>query len=242
MEIEVYENAEAVSEAAAQYICRTAQEAVLKNGHFLLSLAGGRTPNLLYRRLAEQPYCSVMPWRQTFIFWGDERFVPPSHTDSNYGAAWLQLFSKIDISSDHIYPVPAILTNADNSAILYEHMIRRTFASLAASQFDLTLLGMGNDGHVASLFPGREAVAESRRWVVSTENPSGQQRLTLTLPVLNESKQILFLVTGAEKKAILQKVASDQHQEVKQFPAAMFRGRIRTLWMVDRAACENPLL
>lgn len=240
MEIEVYENVEAVSEAAAQYICRTAQEAVLKNGHFLLALAGGRTPNLLYRRLAEQPYCSIMPWQQTFVFWGDERFVPPSHTDSNYGTAWLQLFSKIDISSEHIYPIPTILTNADNSAILYEQMIRRTFTALSTAQFDLTLLGMGNDGHTASLFPGREAVAERVRWVVPTENPSGQQRLSLTLPVLNESRQILFLVTGAEKKAMLQKVAGDQRQEIKQYPAAMVKGRTRTLWMVDRAACESP--
>lgn len=239
MEIEVYENVAAVSEAAAQYICRTAQEAVLEKGHFLLALAGGRTPNLLYRRLAEQPYFSKMPWQQTFVFWGDERFVPPLHIDSNYGAAWLQLFRKINISSEHIYPIPTILTNLDNSAILYEQMIRRAFTSLSAKQFDLTLLGMGDDGHTASLFPGREAVAERVRWVVPTENPAGQQRLSLTLPILNESKQILFLVTGVEKKAMLQKVANDQRQEIKQYPAAMIKGRARTLWMVDSAAYES---
>lgn len=239
MEIEVYESVEAVSEAAAQYICRTAQEAVLKNGHFLLALAGGRTPNLLYRRLAEQPYCSIMPWQQTFVFWGDERFVPPSHIDSNYGTAWLQLFRRINISSEHIYPIPTILTNPDNSAILYEQMIRRAFTSLSATQFDLTLLGMGDDGHTASLFPGREAVAERVRWVVPTENPAGQQRLSLTFPILNESKQILFLVTGVEKKAMLQRVVNDQRQEIRQYPAAMIKGRARTLWMVDSAAYEN---
>lgn len=236
MEIKVYDDMEAVTEAAAEYICHAAQSAAREKGYFTLVLAGGRTPNLLYQRMAEQPYRKQMPWQQTFIFWGDERFVSPAHPDSNYGAAWFQLLSKVGSLADQIYPMPTMLTNSDNAAILYEKTIRGAFTALGTRQFDLTLLGMGNDGHTASLFPGRNAVAEDRRWVVATESPSGQERVTLTFPLLNESKQILFLVTGEEKKEMLQKVMEDRQQANMHYPAAMVSGRQKTLWMIDKAA------
>lgn len=236
MEIKIYEDMKAVSEAAAEYICHTAQNGVGEKGYFTLVLAGGRTPNLLYQRMAEQPYCKQMPWQQTFVFWGDERFVSPAHPDSNYGAAWFQLFSKLGRLADQIYPMPTTLTNSGNAAILYQKTICRVFETLGTKQFDLTLLGMGNDGHTASLFPGSNAVGEERRWVAATESPSGQQRLTLTLPLLNESKHILFLVTGEEKKEMLQKVMEDRQQATMHYPAAMVSGRQKTLWLIDKAA------
>lgn len=239
MEVKVYKDMEAVTEAAAEYICSAAQSAVRKKGYFTLVLAGGRTPNLLYQRMAEQPYCDQIPWQQTYIFWGDERFVPPAHPDSNYGTAWLELFSKLENLADQIYPMPTTLINAGNAAILYEKTIRRVFTALGTKQFDLTLLGMGNDGHTASLFPGRDAVKEDRRWVVSTESPSGQKRVTLTFPLLNESKEILFLVTGEEKKEILQKVMEDRKQANMHYPAAIVSGHQKTLWMIDEAAYFN---
>lgn len=239
MEIKAYEDMAAVTEAAAAYICSAAQGAVREKGYFTLVLAGGRTPNLLYQRMAEQPYCDQIPWKQTFIFWGDERFVPPAHRDSNYGAAWFQLFNKVGSLADHIYPIPTTLTSSDNAAILYERTIRRAFTVLGTKQFDLTLLGMGDDGHTASIFPGKDAVEEDRRWVVSTESPSGQERVTLTFPLLNESKQILFLVTGEAKKEIFQKVMQDRKQAKMHYPAAMVSGRQKTLWMIDKAADFN---
>jgi len=135
--------------------------------------------------------------------------------------------------------MPTTLINAGNAAILYEKTIRCVFTALGTKQFDLTLLGMGHDGHTASLFPGRDAVKEDRRWVVSTESPSGQKRVTLTFPLLNESKEILFLVTGEEKKEILQKVMEDRKQANMHYPAAMVSGRQKTLWMIDEAAYFN---
>jgi len=237
--LEVYADAKTVCEAAANYICHVAQQAVQEKGYFTLALAGGRTPNLLYQRLAEAPYSIEMPWQQSFIFWGDERYVLPTQPDSNYGAAWEQLFSKINIPADNIYPMPTTLANSEEAATLYEQTIHCVFTTLRTTELDLVLLGMGDDGHTASLFPGSKAVSEYERWVVSTQNPNGQQRLTLTVPILNKTKQILFLVTGEEKKSMLHTILTDHQQGKMRYPAAMVSGRQKTVWMVDTAATNK---
>lgn len=228
---------EAVAAAAADIICETACSSVKDKGYFTLVLSGGRTPNLLYDLLATAKYADALPWEQMLFFWGDERYVPPSHKDSNYRSANERLFSKLPIPPANIYPMGVDLPDASQAARLYERELRAIFRERRCSGFDLTLLGMGADGHTASLFPASPALVDKENWVAATAGPGGQLRLTLTIPLINASDTVLFLVTGAEKKAMLTAVMTEIKQGTAEYPAAMVRGRNRTVWLVDQAAC-----
>lgn len=239
MKISVFPTPESVAAAAADIIAEAAHSAVREKGYFTIALSGGRTPNLLYDLLATTEYAGVLPWKQMLFFWGDERYVPSSHRDSNYGSAKDRLFSKVPIPAANVHPMTTADQDASQAARLYEQTIRELFRARGCSGFDLTLLGMGTDGHTASLFPVSTALGEEKQWVTTADGPGGQLRLTITIPLINASKAVLFLVTGQEKQSMLTAVMAEHRQGAGKYPAAMVQGREQTLWLVDRAAYDK---
>lgn len=176
-----------LADAAAERFAETAEMAVARAGRFTVALAGGSTPKGLHARLAAEPYRSRIPWSRAHVFWGDERCVPPAHTESNFGMAMETLLRHVPIPQAQIYRMRGEDPDPDRAAAEYERLLRNVFELEAGAlpRFDLVLLGMGADGHAASLFPGSPVLREATRLVVApyVERVAGY-RLTLTLPVL----------------------------------------------------------
>ncbi|MBS2035056.1 6-phosphogluconolactonase [bacterium] len=218
--IEVFADGPAVARAALQFWI----ERHSRGGPFWVSLAGGTTPKELYRMLAEQP----LNWTDLHLLWGDERFVPPDHADSNFRMvkeAWLDRIS--GVGESHPWK---ILETAEASAEDYEKTLRAHPQGV-----DLCLLGMGDDGHTASLFPDSKGLDEKNRWAIANwVEKFNSHRLSMTYPYLNLSKEVLFLVTGAGKAAALREVLRDGRH-----PAAGVRGREATYFFVDQAAAAE---
>ncbi len=230
----------ALAQEAAKLVVATAEEAVARCGRFTVALAGGSTPKRLYSLLAAKPYCARLPWQETHIFWGDERVVPPEHPDSNFGMVRAILLSRVPIPANQVHRMQAERADLDAAAGEYEAEIARTFAAQPPDEppaFDLILLGLGTDGHTASLFPHTPALRETKRWVAPNDIPELKaSRLTLTIPILNRAAMILFLVSGIEKAAALQAVLEGPF-DPEQLPAQLIRpvtGRL--VWLVDQAA------
>jgi 6-phosphogluconolactonase len=227
------------AQAAAEFV-RLANERSATAGRFAVALSGGSTPRALYSLLAGAEFQSQVPWDRVHFFWGDERCVPPDHPDSNYRMAFETLLSKAPVPEENIHRIEAELV-PEIAAARYEKAIR-DFFSLADSAwpaFDLVILGLGDDGHTASLFPGSEALNERHRLVVAAYNEKlKSHRVTLTLPVLNRAANIFFLVAGASKTAILRDVL--QRESSKNLPAQQIdppNGRL--IWFVDQAAAAS---
>ena len=226
----------ALARHAAEFIVA---EAAQVTGRFTLSLSGGSTPKVLYALLATPEFRDRMPWDRVHLFWGDERFVAHDHADSNYRMTREALLDQVPIPPEHVHGVPDDGTPAD-AAQRYDRTLRTFYGreNLDASRplFDVTLLGLGEDGHTASLFPASPALDETLAWVVAVASPGGanvdQPRITMTLPAIASSGTVLFLAAGAGKRAILQRVWAGDHD----LPSARVRAMGRTLWMVDRAA------
>lgn len=235
----VVAHSEELSRVAAEEFVVHAETAVRKKGFFTVALSGGSTPKGLYRKLAGGPYREKIPWSKVHFFWGDERCVPPGHPDSNYHMARESLFNKVPIPEVNIYRMPAELEDHDRAAAEYEKTIR-TFFHLAAGEkpsFDLVLLGMGDDGHTASLFP-RTSALEDRDHLVSANyiEKLSAWRLTLTVPVINRAAQILFLISGESKASVLREVLEGDFQPLR-LPSQLIRpvhGRL--LFIADRLA------
>jgi 6-phosphogluconolactonase len=207
-----YADAEVLAEAAARRFVDSARRAVARSDRFHVVLAGGSTPRALYRRLAEPPHRDAVPWDKTFFAFGDERCVPPDHERSNYRMARETLFAPLQISESRVLRMKGEQTPAD-AARRYEVRLGDLFLGRSRRHFDLVLLGVGADGHTASLFPGTAALAETERWVVANEVPGlGEWRLTLTLPALNSARRVIFLATGEEKaRAIAEAFGGVEH-------------------------------
>jgi 6-phosphogluconolactonase len=196
----------------------------------------------LYALLADDAsWRAQLPWEKMHFFWGDERHVPPDHPDSNYCMSYEAMLSKVPIPTANIHRIKGEYPSAEQAATEYEYTLREFFPvpSSRFPRFDLVLLGMGQDGHTASLFPGTDALHEQRRWVVANwVEQLKTYRLTLTLPVLNTAACAIFLVSGAEKADMLRVVLeADAHST--QFPAQLIRpthGRV--LWFIDEAAAR----
>jgi 6-phosphogluconolactonase len=203
-----------------------------------LCLAGGQTPRILYRVLATE-YRDTIPWPRLHLFWGDERYVPPDDANSNYRLVRESLLDHVPIPKENVHPMPTDLRDPNDAAAAYEETLRERFPP-PCPRFDLVLLGMGTDGHTASLFPGSPALAERTRWVATARaSVEPRVRLTLTLPVLNRASLIFFLVTGAEKADALRRVLAGP-PEASPYPAAAVRpedGRI--VWWVDEQAARS---
>jgi 6-phosphogluconolactonase len=233
----------ALAQEAAKRVVAIAEEAVARCGRFTVALSGGSTPKRLYSLLADEPYRTRLPWRETHIFWGDERAVPPDHPDSNFGMARATLLSRVPIPANQVHRMQAERADLDEAAGEYQAEIAKTFAAQPPDEppaFDLILLGLGTDGHTASLFPYTRALRETRRWVAPNYIPTLKaNRLTLTTPILNRASMILFLISGIEKAAAFQAVLQGPPAP-ERLPAQLIRpiaGRL--VWLIDQAAASR---
>lgn len=207
---------------------------------FSFCLSGGETPKRLYELLAEPSRRARFPWERTHCFWGDERVVARDDPRSNFRMAWQALLRHVPVPAENIHAIPTGRTSAEAGAAEYEAALRRFYGAetLAPERplFDLTLLGLGVDGHIASLFPGSPALAETRRWVVAIAGEGAPGRITLTYPALASSAAIAFVVVGERKrKAFAAARAGDP-----ALPAARLRPAGAVYWFADRAAAAMP--
>lgn len=236
-------DAEAVAEHAAQEFVRRARESTVERGVFRVALAGGSTPRRTYELLAEPALAKRVDWGATHIFFGDERSVAPDHPDSNFHTAHTALLSHVPVPDAQVHRMAGERGDLKQAAREYEGVLARAFGVSPDSglpRFDVVLLGMGKDGHTASLFPYTTALDETRAWVVDNDVPSQQtQRLTLTASVINAARCVLFLVAGSDKAEPLRCVIEGPRDE-RQFPSqriAPTDGEL--LWLVDQAASAN---
>jgi 6-phosphogluconolactonase len=227
--------------AAAEEVVRAAKESVGARGRFTIALSGGSTPKNLFNLLATNARTSL-PWERTFFFWGDERHVPPTHPDSNYRMANEIMLSKIPVAPENIFRVPAENPDAAAAAEAYEQTLRKFFQLEAGPfpVFDMILLGMGPDGHTASLFPGTAGLQEKSRLVIANwVDKLKASRITLTLPVLNAGRCVAFLVSGTDKADALHAVLEGDAPG-EQYPSKLVRPtQGKLIWLVDRAAASG---
>ena len=240
----IYPDADALAKGAALDLLRHAQRAVMERGFFTLALAGGSTPRKLYTLLGSDPAFREFPWAQTHVFFGDERYVPPTHIDSNFLMASTTLFSSGLVPAAHVHRIRSELPDANMAAVDYDVELHTFFDATMrfnhCPRFDVILLGMGPDGHTASLFPGSKGLEEKERWVIANwVEKFNSFRITFTFPVLNAARSVMLLVAGADKADMLHDVLvsnrnSDVHpvQRVKPFDGTK-------VWLLDRAAAAQ---
>ena len=230
-ELRIFADSDGLCREAAERILRAGQKAVADEGRFVLLLSGGQTPRRLYALLGSAEYRDRLDWTRTHLFWGDERAVPLSDPQSNYRMVAETLLSRIVIPEDHIHRIRTELP-PEEAAASYERELREFFAG--PPRFHVALLGMGADGHTASLFPGSPALREQKRLVVATAKGS-IERISLTLAALNAAREVLFMVTGTAKAPVL--AAALEGPLDSGLPAALVRPASgQVVWLVDRAA------
>lgn len=233
------QSAQEVGHEAARFFDEAAETAVRRTGTFWVALSGGSTPELMYRALVGPEFHDRVPWAQGEYFWSDERCVPPDHPDSNYGLAERSLLPKVRVPRERIHRMRGELP-PERAAADYEQELRRAFAVAAPAipRFDLLLLGMGDDGHTASLFPESPALDETTRLTASNYvKKFDAHRLTLTYPVINAARNVLFLVAGEKKAPALRQVMRGGGAPV---PAARVHPKDgRLIWFVDEAAAAR---
>lgn len=242
-EIKIFSDEGALIRAQAERIVKVAAEAIGSRGRCLLALSGGSTPRPLYQLLASPPHAAAIDWSRVHLFWGDERCVPPDHPDSNYRMTREALIDRVPLPPDNVHRVRGE-DPPERAAEAYERVLREFFGpgDKPARSFDLTLLGLGPDGHTASIFPGTAATTETTRWAmaVHVQHPRDMWRVTLTPIVLNASADVTFLVAGAGKAARLQQVVEDRDERRPLLPAQLIKpsnGKLH--WMVDAAAATG---
>ena len=226
----VFKTAEAVAVHAAEWLCSVACG---RNGEIAICLSGGSTPRRLYQHLASATIARRVPRDRIHWFWGDERFVPHA---SNYRMAYEALFSCVPISKDRVHPIPTEGLSPQQAAASYQALLQRFYGGKRLNQdrpiFDVTLLGVGEDGHTASLFPGSLALRENRQWVLAVVGEAPETRITITYPVLDSSRSLAVLATRANKKGILERIRAGD----TSLPAARVRPIGGLYWFVDHAA------
>lgn len=234
-------NAEAVAEEAARRWVQIAQEAIGARGAFQIMLSGGYTPRVLYGLMATTPWRDQAPWQQTYVFFTDERRVPPSSPDSNYRMIRELLLDHVPVPEDHIFRLQG--EGLESSVIRdYENKLRRQFQLgwQEWPRFDLVLVGLGGDGHIASIYPGTRAVSDLSNMVVVYEVPKmGTERVTVTLPVINHARNILFMVTGSDKAAPLSATLEGPPQPSTYPGQAVKPVDGKLAWLVDEAAASQ---
>ena len=227
---------------AAAMFAAEASRAIDERGVFNVALSGGSTPKAVFSMLADDPALrSQVDWKRVRFFWGDERHVPPDHPDSNYRMTREALLDRVPIDPEHVYRIKSEDPDAARAAADYEDTLLTAFGMTTGSapQFELILLGMGPDGHTASLFPGTDAVRETRRLVVANHVPSlNTERITLTAPVFNAGATVLFLVTGENKAPALKAVLEGPY-DPDRLPSQLIRPtRGRLIWLLDPPAAR----
>jgi 6-phosphogluconolactonase len=261
--MEVHRDAEAAALAAAARFVEIGRSAIEQRGRFCVALAGGATPMRMYEMLADAArigaprildgdergensrqsrHDDTLDWGLVHVFFGDERCVPPDHADSNYAMVRRCLLDRVDVPDHRVHRIKGEVAPCELAADRYDSMLRKFFGVRDVRPpleptFDLVLLGIGEDGHTASLFPGSQAVAEVRRWAVHTQAPDGvesRDRITLTLPVINAARRVMFVATGANKSYIVRTLLSGLGNQ--SWPATLVHCAGAVEWHVDEAA------
>jgi 6-phosphogluconolactonase len=236
-ESRVYPDAASLARAAAEHFVTLATAAIAAHGQFVVALSGGSTPHATYTLLASDELSARVDWPRVRVFWGDERCVPPDHPESNYRMAREVLLDKIPIPAENVHRIRGELP-PDQAAMAYQAELEAVLGT--GGRFDLILLGMGEDGHTASLFPGTAALHEQTRWVVAHYvDKLSAWRVTLTPVAINAAAHVTFLISGAGKAERLQEVLDGPHQP-DVLPAQIVRptdGRL--LWLADAAAAVH---
>jgi 6-phosphogluconolactonase len=240
-EIQVYPDPASLARAAAELIIQQAHAAAARQGVFNFALSGGSTPQQTFAELARPEAIGRMPWGQAEVFWSDERCVPPDHPQSNYRMAQAALLDHVPVPASQIHRMQGEIS-PPNAARAYEQVLRGRLATQEPAgdgekSFDLVMLGLGSDGHTASLFPGTEVLRVTDRWVAANRVPAlDSWRITLTTTGLNAAAFVLFLIAGASKAAILREVIRGK---VDRYPAQLIRpANGKVVWMVDEAAAR----
>jgi 6-phosphogluconolactonase len=235
--LEILADAEALTHRVADWL---AAQAGRGGGPFAVALSGGSTPRRLYELLAGRPYCDAFPWARTHWFWGDERFVPHDSPESNYRMAHDAMLAHAPVPAGNIHSVPTEGLTPDEAALSYERQLKDFYGAAALRPdhplFDVTFLGLGPEGHIASLFPGTAILNERTRWVGAVIGAKPEPRITLTYPALESSREVAFLVTGSAKRAAVERLL----QGDPGLPAARLHPLHGTLHLfVDRAAAPR---
>jgi 6-phosphogluconolactonase len=235
--LQSFADPEALAHYAAQWLCN---RALAGAGNFAICLSGGSTPRRLYEILAEPAMASQMPWGRCHWFFGDERFVPHDHPDSNFRMVREALFAHAPIPGENIHAVPTEGLTPQAAALAYEATLKRYYGADAIDPhktlFDVTLLGLGEDGHTASLFPGHPVLQDTQHWAAAVIGAKSEDRITLTYPALDSSAEVAFLATGRSKRDILGRVCAGD----PSLPALRVHPVGGLHWFVDRAALPEP--
>ncbi len=238
MSVEIFLTPDEMAKAVANRFAAIATEAVSARGRFTAALSGGKTPVALYTLLAKAPFVSQIPWARVHLFWGDERCVPPDHPDSNYRMTREFLLDHVPVPLANVHRMPGEMDPVE-AAARYEEQLRNFFAPHGEGLpvFDFILLGLGEDGHTASLFPGTRAIRESARWVVGHHVDAQKGwRITLTPPVINAARTGVFIAAGSGKAAVVKEILEGPLRP-DTLPAQVVRPTEGDLvWMLDREA------
>jgi 6-phosphogluconolactonase len=239
-ELRILENAEELAREAADFVVWIGEQAVAVAGAFRLALSGGSTPRALYTLLAGPGFSKRFDWSRAAVFFGDERCVPPDHADSNFRMANETLLAPLKIAPGRVFRMRGE-DDPEQAAREYEDRLRKEFGASARPRFDLILLGLGDDGHTASLFPRTPALGERQRLVVPNQAPQGtKQRITFTAPLINQARAVVFLVSGRSKAPALKAVLEDRAADPNEFPAKLVQPEEgRLIWFLDHAAAAE---
>ena len=231
--IEILADPDALAHRVAEWLLDLARSS---DGAFAIALSGGSTPKRLYQLLAQSPYRETFPWERTHLFWGDERYVPHDDPLSNYRMVNEALLSHVPVPRNNIHPVPVAVRSPDKAASAYQRDLESFFGAMdfdpSRPLFNVVLLGLGEDGHTASLFPGTAVLQERKKWVAAVVGAKSEPRITLTYPALESSGHAAFLLEGSGKTAIFQRIRGGDDS----LPAARLHPRGDLRWFLDRAA------
>ncbi|MEP6946103.1 MAG: 6-phosphogluconolactonase [Acidobacteriota bacterium] len=241
----IFKDSDEVAAQAADLIVQVTQKSIQARGRAMLAMAGGSTPKATYGLLAESPRCNRIDWAQTYLFFGDERFVLPDDPSSNFAMVQKTLLEPLAAPVEHVFPIPTQFSDAADAAAAYSVTLAKVFGvddGADPPRFDLVLLGLGDDGHTASLFPGAASLDITDLWVVASPPgtlPPPVERITLTFPVLNAAREILFLVAGENKAEAVYDVLEGKPSRQER-PAAYVRPANGNLtWLLDEAAASR---
>jgi 6-phosphogluconolactonase len=245
--VRVYKDAQELALKAARRFARLADQYTVASGGFAVALSGGSTPKAMFSILAASPFLETVPWSSIYFFWGDERCVPPDHADSNYRMTHETLLAKVPVPEENVFRVPAEMEDHDRAAAAYSTTLTNFFlqrrdqsGTAPLSQlprFDLVFLGMGPDGHTASLFPGTTALHAGEQIAVANfVEKFNSYRITLTAATINNARNVTFIAGGADKAEVLRNVLEGPYQP-DLYPSQLIRPHNGSLlWMVDEAA------
>lgn len=233
--IEVLPDTQALIQRSLELVVQQLQSAIRQTGQATIALSGGSTPKPLYAALAQQP----LPWEQIHVFWGDERYVPADHPDSNQRMARQVWLDQVNIPPDNIHPMTTLAADPQVAASEYETQLQSFFQSQPGEfpSLDVILLGIGDDAHTASLFPHTPALQANDR-LITVGNKDGQPRITFTAPLINQGKCVIFIVAGASKQAALSAIFAPE-ADATHYPARLIQPQHQLWWLLDAAAGQQ---